>query len=125
MLKQGRVVALDTHGQSAGAGDRRPCASSLRGDVAPAACRPRCARAARQDDGSCLLPLARSAASPALRRRLACERCRRDRSLVREPDLEEVFVRSCGRPMSRFRTLLYKELLRFWKVSFQTIARRC
>ena len=29
------------------------------------------------------------------------------------------------RHRSGWQTLLYKELLRFWKVSFQTISRRC
>jgi ABC-2 type transport system permease protein len=38
------------------------------------------------------------------------------------PDLEEVFLRLTGRWHERLPTLLYKELLRFWKVSVQTVA---
>ncbi len=47
---------------------------------------------------------------------------------VAEPELEEVFVKimrregTIGRRMTGFPTLLYKEVLRFWKVSFQTVA---
>ena len=48
---------------------------------------------------------------------------------VLQPDLEEVFVKIMGNTGSResdirmigFLTLLYKELLRFWKVGFQTV----
>ena len=41
------------------------------------------------------------------------------------PDLEEVFLRAHrarGDDLTASATLLYKELLRFWKVSVQTVA---
>jgi len=41
-----------------------------------------------------------------------------------QADLEQVFVQVMRAGlMDGFRTLFYKELLRFWKVSFQTVRR--
>ena len=131
MLKAGRVVALDTTQEPAVAlrrthGAPRRGARSRRVAVARAAPR----RRASSSSASSATPISNRCS-----RRCATEGIRIDELALQETDLEQVFLRimGAGRPTPAERramirvagagwlTLLYKELLRFWKVAFQTI----
>ena len=132
MLKAGRVVALDTKqnllSRFAGLTVRLVAAR------VPAAWQP---RVLRQDGGVFFIGLDRYADLESLLAALRVEGIAIDELALQETDLEQVFLQIMARErragghgggpaMTRFAgagwlTLLYKELLRFWKVSFQTI----
>ena len=142
MLKAGRVVALDSTQNllSRFAGHHLP-----RGGVAPS--RPRGRRASfAKSAASITSGSSRTASSRRCSRRCATEGIAIDELAVEETDLEQVFLKIMRDESASARhgvqgatpsgargsvadvgghgwvTLFYKELLRFWKVSFQTIA---
>ena len=132
MLKAGKVVALDTKqnllSRFAGLTVR------LVAPRVPAAWQP---RVLRHDSGIFFIGLERYADLEALLAALREEGIAIDELALSETDLEQVFLRIMAtsgieagahetgamKPIAGagWLTLLYKELLRFWKVSFQTI----
>ena len=127
MLKQGRIVALDTTQQPA----QRHSPGTHCGCGWPTArCRERLRPmlAARQVQRR--VRAARCTTTPRSRRVLAhlreSGRATWSTMELQQADLEDVFVQIMHRrlrcDMTGFSTLFYKEMLRFWKVSFQTIA---
>jgi ABC-2 type transport system ATP-binding protein len=127
MLKQGQVVALDHERADRPLLGRHDWCCAVAGPLPESCCRCQAESAAAHARPGCgsrccaSIPTIRSSRSwPALR----VAGCVIDEMELQHTDLEDVFLRIMRQEngMSGFSTLFRKEMLRFWKVVYQTVA---